>query len=191
MPRPARMKTPRPWDCADLGVDSSWRWLVHSRDLRWLRTQATLAPAGLSAPSRADLRLQDPPRTSSWSAQPLRAMSRVVQQCPGHAEARRRALSRLVGWLLLGATEAIPGSVPIDSKSIEALRTGQDICGADGHRLSCLRATPCATTSMRLSPVLIPITSGCPATTRRRQALLWPSGRFFRCQRCRTQMRVP
>ena len=71
-------------------------------------------------------------------------MLRADLQRPGSAERRLCWASLLAAWMLAQVDGAVPAAIPVDQTTLEALRNGEDVCGAAGQRLSCLRATPCA-----------------------------------------------
>lgn len=70
-------------------------------------------------------------------------MLRADLQRPGSAEWRLGWASLLSAWLLARVDGAVPAAIPIDKTTLEALRDGEDVCGTTGHRLACLRVTPC------------------------------------------------
>ena len=71
-------------------------------------------------------------------------MLRADLQRPGSAEWRLGWASLLTAWLLARVDGAVSAAIPVDETTFAALRGGEDVCGAAGHRLSCLRVTPCA-----------------------------------------------
>ena len=96
-------------------------------------------PSRFSLPAYRDPQNVSSPRRSSGR----RASTVGLVACGQRSKSGMSAMA-LAAWMLAPVDGAVPAATPIDRTTLEALRNGEDICGVAGHRLSCLRATPCA-----------------------------------------------